>query len=67
MMTIIRAHVDGGATDTLHVVPEEYAARWAAAVVSSPGSPGTWAAVPPAGSEWEAAEWDALAHRAGVA
>jgi hypothetical protein len=66
MNTIVRTHIDGS-RDVLRVLPEDAAARWVDSVTNRDGDGMAWAQVPPAGSAWEDAEWDALAHRAGVA
>lgn len=64
--TIVRTHIDG-TPDVLRVLSAEEAERWTRIVRASNGDHGSWAAVPPSGSDWEQADWDAAAHRCGVA
>jgi hypothetical protein len=67
---IVRSHIDG-TPDELAVMPINDAFRQVAIAANCrpacPGEPEAWLAIPPAGSDWERAEWDDLAHRAGVA
>lgn len=64
-MTLIHAHAASG--DNLLVTnPDQDPERWVEAL-NRVAMRGEWAAIPPAGSDWERADWDDLAHRYGVA
>lgn len=67
-IAIVRTHIDGE-PDRLFVTEAETARHWTVDGRSAMPSGGSnaWAAVPPAGSDWETADWDALAHRVGIA
>lgn len=73
MMGIMRVHDDRIPQDRLAMVETAddgvtvvgADAAWMDKLAT--GTNGFWLKVPPAGSDWERADWDALAHRAGVA
>jgi hypothetical protein len=65
MLTVMRVHTSDDTRDALVTVVDASTADLWDAVMD--GRKGQFAAVPPAGSDWERAEWDDLAHRAGVA
>jgi hypothetical protein len=65
--TRVLIHTHGADGDSMLVTnPDQDAARWVSAL-NKVAEPGEWAAVPPAGSDWERADWESLAQRAGVA